>query len=138
MNGSVILHEDDCNAMYYSIENRSPFLDRRLFEFCSSIPDEHLVNNGVSKYILREAMRGIVPDIVINQKKKVGFNAPIEDLIDINNNQTLKKIMSDGPIWNIVNRELFRDFLINKNLPNSLSKFLFSFLTSKFFLEEYA
>ena len=134
----VILHEDDCNAMYYSIENRSPFLDRRLFEFCSSIPDEHLVNNGVSKYILREAMRGIVPDIVINQKKKVGFNAPIEDLIDINDNQTLKKIMSDGPIWNIVNRELFRDFLINKNLPNSLSKFLFSFLTSKFFLEEYA
>ena len=124
--------------MYYSIENRSPFLDRRLFEFCSSIPDEHLVNNGVSKYILREAMRGIVPDIVINQKKKVGFNAPIEDLIDINDNQTLKKIMSDGPIWNIVNRELFRDFLINKNLPNSLSKFLFSFLTSKFFLEEYA
>ena len=134
----VILHEDDCNAMYYSIENRSPFLDRRLFEFCSSIPDEHLVNNGVSKYILREAMRGIVPDIVINQQKKVGFNAPIEDLIDTNDNQTIKKIMSDGPIWDIVNRELFKDFLINKNLPNSLSKFLFSFLTSKFFLEEYA
>ena len=134
----VILHEDDCNAMYYSIENRSPFLDRRLFEFCSSIPDEHLFNNGVSKYILREAMRGIVPDIVINQQKKVGFNAPIEDLIDTNDNQTLKKIMSDGPIWDIVNRELFKDFLINKNLPNSLSKFLFSFLTSKFFLEEYA
>ena len=83
-------------------------------------------------------MRGIVPDIVINQKKKVGFNAPIEDLIDTNDNQTLKKIMSDGPIWDIVNRELFKDFLINKNLPNSLSKFLFSFLTSKFFLEEYA
>ena len=46
--------------------------------------------------------------------------------------------MSDGPIWDIVNRELFKDFLMNKNLPNSLSKFLFSFLTSKFFLEEYA
>ena len=30
----VILHEDDLNAMYYSIENRSPFLDRELFEFC--------------------------------------------------------------------------------------------------------
>ena len=30
----VILHEDDLNAMYFSIENRSPFLDRELFEFC--------------------------------------------------------------------------------------------------------
>ena len=77
-------------------------------------------------------MRGIVPDIVINQKKKVGFNAPIEDLIDTNDNQTLK-IMSDGPIWDIVNRELFKDFLINKNLPNSLSKFLFSFFDIKVF-----
>src|SRR5262249_4946280 len=34
----VILHEDDLNAMYYSIENRSPFLDRSLFEFCYRIP----------------------------------------------------------------------------------------------------
>ena len=36
-------------------------------------------------------MRGIVPDIVINQQKKVGFNAPIEDLIDTNDNRTLKR-----------------------------------------------
>ena len=42
-----ILHEDDLNAMYFSIENRSPFLDRGLFDWCQSIPTRHLVRNGL-------------------------------------------------------------------------------------------
>ena len=51
----VILHEDDLNAMYFSIENRSPFLDRELFEFCYRIPTAHLMNDGFNKAILRDA-----------------------------------------------------------------------------------
>ena len=42
----VILHEDDLNAMYFSMENRSPFLDRFLFEFAYSIPTSYLIKNG--------------------------------------------------------------------------------------------
>ena len=45
----VILHEDDLNAMYFSVENRSPFLDRQLFETAFSIPEKHLIKNGVKK-----------------------------------------------------------------------------------------
>ena len=47
----VILHEDDLNAMYYSIENRSPFLDRELFEFCYSIPSDYLIGEGYNKKV---------------------------------------------------------------------------------------
>ena len=49
----VILHEDDLNAMYFSIENRSPFLDRKLFELAYSIPERHLVQDGRAKAVLR-------------------------------------------------------------------------------------
>jgi len=56
----VILHEDDLNSMKYSIENRSPFLDTNLFNFAYSIPNEHLIQDGYGKYVLREAMKGIL------------------------------------------------------------------------------
>src|SRR5713226_634140 len=46
-----ILHEDDLNAMYFSIENRSPFLDRGLFEWCQSIPTRHLIRDGRAKSV---------------------------------------------------------------------------------------
>ena len=45
----VILHEDDLNAMYYSIENRSPFLDRHLFETAFSVPEHFLIKDGMKK-----------------------------------------------------------------------------------------
>src|SRR5258706_11339710 len=47
----VILHEDDLNSMYYSVENRSPFLDRDLFEFANSIPSRHLIRDGRAKSV---------------------------------------------------------------------------------------
>src|SRR5215510_13433815 len=79
----VILHEDDLNAMYFSIENRSPFLDRDLFEFSCRIPTRYLLRNGHAKAVLRDAMRGIVTDPVLDSHRKVGFNAPIFSFLDV-------------------------------------------------------
>ena len=81
----VTLHEDDLNAMLLSMENRSPFLDRRLFDVAYSVPVRHLVRDGRAKAVLRDAMRGIVPDAILDSRRKVGFNAPILDLLDANN-----------------------------------------------------
>ena len=67
----VILHEDDLNAMCFSMENRSPFLDRDLFDLASSIPTEYLIRDGRAKAILRDAMRGIVPNIVLDERKRL-------------------------------------------------------------------
>jgi hypothetical protein len=52
--------------MYFSIENRSPFLDRRLFEAAYSIPEKHLIQDGIKKSVLRDAVRSIVPQEIIN------------------------------------------------------------------------
>jgi len=80
----VILHEDDLNSMMYSVENRSPYLDSGLFDFAYSIPVEYLIQNGYGKYVLRQAMKGILNDKVRLDRCKKGFNASINSLLDFN------------------------------------------------------
>jgi asparagine synthase (glutamine-hydrolysing) len=132
----VILHEEDLNAMYYSIENRSPFLDRPLFEFCNSIPSKHLIRDGFAKSVLRDSMRGIVPDPILDNRRKVGFNAPIFDYLCVNDSQVRAELLRDSPVWEVVRKAKVEALLAKPELPNSESKFLFSFLNTKLFLEE--
>jgi asparagine synthase (glutamine-hydrolysing) len=133
-----ILHEDDMNAMFFSIENRSPFLDRSLFEFACRIPTRHLIENGYAKSILREAMRGIVPDAILDSRRKVGFNAPIFSLLDNRNPDVRAEILSESPIYDLVQKNAIASLLDQSDLPNSESKFLFSFLNAKYFMEAFA
>lgn len=134
----VILHEDDLNAMYYSIENRSPFLDRRLFEFCYSIPTRHLVRDGRAKAVLRDAVRGIAPDAIVDNRRKVGFNAPIFSFLDVTDPAVRASLLEDSPVFAHVRRDSIESLIAKPDLPNSESKFLFSFLATKMFLEECA
>lgn len=134
----VILHEDDLNAMYYSIENRSPFLDRDLFEYSLRIPTRHLIRDGAAKAVLRAAMRGIVPDVVLDARRKVGFNAPVEDLLNVDDPEVRSELLADSPIFELVRRDAIEALLARRNLPNSRSKFLFSFINAKMFLEEFS
>jgi asparagine synthase (glutamine-hydrolysing) len=133
----VILHEDDLNAMYWSIENRSPFLDRPLFEFALRVPVRHLMRDGLAKAILRDAMRGIVPDAILDNRRKVGFNAPIADVLDLADPSVREVLLDDSPIFDLVRRESIQAVLARDFLPNSQSKFLFYFACSKMFLEEF-
>jgi asparagine synthase (glutamine-hydrolysing) len=133
-----ILHEDDLNAMSFSIENRSPYLDRDLFELTSRIPTRHLMRDGYAKALLRDAMRGIAPDLVIENRRKVGFNAPIHALLDPRDAETRATLLADGPIYEHVRKEAILPLLDKEFLPNSESKFLFNFVNAKLFLEEFA
>jgi asparagine synthase (glutamine-hydrolysing) len=133
----VILHEDDLNAMYYSIENRSPYLDTRLFEFSAKIPTRHLVRDGMAKAVLRDAMRGIVPDPILDNRRKVGFNAPLLELLDMSNPAVRAYVLGEGAVYNLVKRSAVERLLERKSLPNSLSKFLFNFVCVKVFLDEF-
>jgi asparagine synthase (glutamine-hydrolysing) len=134
----VILHEDDLNAMYFSIENRSPFLDTRLFDVAYSIPARHLVQDGRAKSVLREAMRGIVPDAILDNRRKVGFNAPILDLLDPEDRRSREFLLDDGPVFDLVRKDRIEALLSGDPLANSASKFLFYFINMKLFLEQHA
>ena len=133
----VILHEDDLNAMYFSIENRSPFLDTALFEFCQSIPTRHLIRAGLAKAVLRDSVRGLVPDVILDNPRKVGFNAPIHDYLDVTDPLIRAELLADSPIFEILRKDRIADMLDKASLPNSQSKFLFNFINAKLFLEEF-
>jgi asparagine synthetase B (glutamine-hydrolysing) len=73
-----LLRFDDRNAMAHSIESRVPFLDYRLIEFCFALPPEQKIRDGVTKFILRQAMTGILPEDVRMRQDKIGFSTPQE------------------------------------------------------------
>ncbi len=134
----VILNEDDLNSMMNSIENRSPFLDINLVEFAQSIPSHHLIKKGYSKYILRESVKNILNDKVRLDRRKKGFNASIHSLINFDDKTSQDYFLSDSPIFEIVKRNEIELILKKKSLKNSYNKFLFNFINSKIFIEEFS
>lgn len=72
----MLLHWEDRNSMSFSIEARVPFLSPALVETALGLPSWAKVDGGVTKKILRDAMRGIVPDEILDRRDKVGFEAP--------------------------------------------------------------
>ena len=134
----VILHEDDLNSMMYSIENRSPYLDSRLFAVAYSIPNEWLIQEGFGKYVLREAVSGILNEKVRLDRRKRGFNASINSLVDFNDPDIRAIILSESPVYELVDRKKLEPLMAQAPMPNSISKFMFNFLNVKLFLELFA
>jgi asparagine synthase (glutamine-hydrolysing) len=63
--------------MAFSIESRVPFLTPELTNFLFSLPEKYILDmEGTSKSVFRDAMRGIVPDDILNRKDKIGFATP--------------------------------------------------------------
>jgi len=69
----ALLRYEDRNSMAHSIESRVPFLDYRLVDFAFMLPDKWKIRDVTTKYILRQAMKGILPDTIRNRKDKIGF-----------------------------------------------------------------
>ena len=74
----MMLHYEDRNSMAHSVEARLPFLDYRLVEFVLGLPDEHKIGGGLTKRVLREGMRGVLPERVRQRADKLGFVTPEE------------------------------------------------------------
>ena len=74
-----LLKWDDLNSMRFSIESRVPFLDHNLVEKALSLPANLTHKGGVSKYILRESVKDILPEKIYNRKDKKGFETPSDE-----------------------------------------------------------
>ena len=71
-----ILTKVDRMTMAHSIEARPPLIDHKLVEFAATIPARFRLRDGTTKYIFKQAMRGILPDTIIDRQKH-GFAVPI-------------------------------------------------------------
>jgi len=96
----ALLRYEDKNSMSFSVEARLPFLDYRLVEYSAKLPLAYKLNNGWSKWVLRQAMKGIVPDRIIDRRDKMGF-------------------VTSEKKWINEKREYFRKVFENKNFLSS-------------------
>ncbi len=107
-----LLHYGDAISMANSLESRLPFMDYRLVEFAFSLPWNFKIHYDLTKYIHREAMKGLVPDSVLNSAVKFGFNTPVSQFFKRENRLEIKPldiILSER----CINRGLFnREYLL--------------------------
>ena len=71
-----LLMKQDQMSMAASLESRVPFLDHKLVELTSRMPESMKLRGKTTKHLLRESMRGILPDVILD-RPKMGFPVPI-------------------------------------------------------------
>lgn len=97
-----LLKADDRISTTHGIENRSPFLDHRIIEFAMSLPDNLKINTNIkqqenffnTKFILKKAVKDIVPDIIINRFDKVGYPSPVAQWLHNDFNKLIIKLQN--------------------------------------------
>jgi asparagine synthase (glutamine-hydrolysing) len=148
-NVPALCHYEDRNSAAHGLEERFPFLDYRLVEFMFRLPGILKTQTGVSKFLLRHAMRGILPDEIVNRHQKLGLAVPedrwvrgeLSSLIqDIVSTQSFKergiwrvskirrlvsrhiagKANCGNLIWRIVCSELWFQMFIDRNVSATL------------------
>lgn len=102
MRGDILLKADKM-TMAHSLELRVPFLDKAVFEVASKIPTSLKTANGTTKYVLRKAAEGVVPDHVLN-RKKLGFPVPIRHWLKAEMNDWAKNIIRESQTDHLINK----------------------------------
>ncbi|HZL65327.1 MAG TPA: asparagine synthase (glutamine-hydrolyzing) [Thermoleophilia bacterium] len=71
-----LLRYEDRNSMAFSIESRVPYLDQELVDHILHLPDDAIIRHGWSRWILRAALKGTLPEKIRLRRWKVGFTTP--------------------------------------------------------------
>jgi asparagine synthase (glutamine-hydrolysing) len=94
-----ILQKVDRATMSVSLEGREPFLDHRLVEWVSTLPDEYKLKDGVSKRILKDIVHKYVPASMM-ERPKMGFGVPVSKWLKSELRELLDDVMSDSSLKN--------------------------------------
>jgi asparagine synthase (glutamine-hydrolysing) len=133
----LTLHEEDHNAMYWSVENRSPYLDSRLLAWSRTVPIKHFVVNGRAKALLRAAGQGIAPPAILSNPRKTGFNLSVIDLLPRDRSEVLDYIYDSG-LGDIIDLTKAGTLLQQESFSDSENKLAFSMLSSAAFLRAFS
>lgn len=90
-----ILAKADKMTMANSLELRVPFLDIKIAEFASKLPDRLKFRTGITKYLLRESVKDIVPESARN-RKKLGFPIPLHHWLTKERSELYNQIISNS------------------------------------------
>lgn len=135
-----LLHYGDAVSMAHSLESRLPFMDYRLVEFVFKLPSEYKVQNGLGKYIHREAFKGIVPNFILSNPNKFGFDSPLLHLFSKTDSNSAATILLSE---RCLNRGLFSEEAIRKALSAqkqgkaNYSRYLYRMLSVELWFREF-
>lgn len=115
------LRDFDRGAMQHQIEIRMPFMDYRLVSYTMALPQKSKLNEGYTKYILRESLKGIMPEDIRTRKLKIGLGAPIADWFNGPLNTYLLDLSSSDKLKNteFLNTNLIKEMVHNNCLQKS-------------------
>ena len=102
------------------------------------IPTRHLCATDAPRRCCASRCAASRPTAILDNRRKVGFNAPILDSARRRRPRGRATLLADSPIFELVRRDKIAELLARPILPNSESKFLFYFVSAKLFLEEFA
>jgi len=128
-----LLKWEDRNSMAHSREARVPFLDKEIMNFVFTLPEHFIINDGITKSILRDSMNNTVPDKILQRYDKIGFFTPEDEWLE---SPAVKKIFQSFFIDNeplcksFINiqktkRMITAQFTLGKNYSKILWKTLF-------------
>jgi asparagine synthase (glutamine-hydrolysing) len=131
------LHSIDNISMYYSIESRAPYLSKNLFDLRNETNKNLLIQNGISKYILRNAFKKEIPNSIMYEKEKIGFYSPLNETINLKNKKITNLILNNSITKKYLNKDLIKSKIDNNNLSHQDEKFIFGILNIALFLKKY-
>lgn len=135
-----LLHYGDSISMANSLESRLPFMDYRIVEFVFKLPANYKIGSGKGKILHREAMEGIVPDYILKNQIKFGFESPLHEIFSrIDDKSPRSVLLSDK----CISRGLFsKDKLINSfnlqiNGKANYSRYFFRMLSVELWFRKF-
>ena len=102
-------------------------MDVNLVDFVYSIPSHHLIKRGYSKQILRESVKNILNDKVRLDRRKKGFNASINSIINLDEKSTHDYFLSDSPIFDIIKKDKIEKLLNENPIKTVIANFFLIF-----------
>ena len=120
--------------MVNSVENRSPFFNLRFLKEVLKLKNENLIKNGYGKFIIRKLFKNIIPEKILLDRNKIGFNCDIRDLINLDSKGFKKLIFSTKLTRKVINKIEITKLLNKKKISNSESHFLFSLISINAFI----
>lgn len=116
-----ILRNFDRCSMAHGVEIRMPFMDWRLVCYAFALPDASKVGGGFTKRIVREAMRGVVPDPLLERRDKIGFMPPLLEWLrsglgDVAWESVQRPEFVESELWD---GPAIRDFVAARHRSNS-------------------
>lgn len=113
-----ILRQEDRTSMSQSIENRAPFVDHKIIEYIFSLNPEVFMQNGISKFILKDIMSNQIKDYQLN-KIKVGRPGHSKNLITkLYKKKFLDLINSSNIVETFIDKKKFTKYLKSENFKD--------------------